>query len=130
MADTDYEKYIIREPLAKGIFSPTIHVCGEKHRFGDSDCPGSKFPDFPAEQTFMYIKEPYLMNTPTHAHDNDQFLYVLGSNPANFFEFDAEVEITLGAEGNKYSITTTSIIYIPKGLMHCPINFRRNSRKI
>jgi len=124
MTETDYAKYIIKEPLAVGRFSPIVHICGEKHRFGNGDCPGSIFPDFPVEQTLMYITEPFLMNTPTHAHDHDQLLYVLGGNPANFFDFDAEIEITLGDLGEKNTVNTTSIVYIPKGMMHCPVNFK------
>jgi hypothetical protein len=125
VVETEYEKYIIREPLAVGRFGPIIHICGEKHKFGEGDCPGSRFPDFPTEQTLMCISEPLLMDTPTHAHDYDQLLYFLGGNPANFFDFKAEVEITLGEKGNKYIINTTTIVYIPKGLMHCPINFKK-----
>jgi mannose-6-phosphate isomerase-like protein (cupin superfamily) len=125
MVETDYDKYIMREPLAVGRYSPILHVCGEKHRFGSGECPGSKFSDFPAEQTLMYITEPFLMNTPTHAHDYDQLLYILGGNPANFYDFDAEIEITLGEKSKIYLVNETSIVFIPKGMMHCPINFKR-----
>ena len=130
MAKTEYDKYIIREPLAVGRFSPILHVCGENHPFGKGECPGSKFPDFPAEQTLMYITEPFRMGAPSHAHDYDQLLFILGGNPANFYDFDAEIEVTLGEEDNTYIVDTTSIVYIPKGMLHCPIDFKRVGKPI
>ena len=130
MADTKYCKYIIKEPIAKGIFAPMIHLCGENHLVGEKVCAGHFFPNFPAEQTLMYITEPRKLKAAPHAHDYDQLLYFLGGNPRNFYDFDAEVEITLGEEAEKYIINTTSITYVPKGLMHCPINFKRIEKPI
>jgi len=36
----------------------------------------------------------------------------------------AEVEIALGEEWKKNIITTSAIVYLPKGLQHCPINVK------
>ena len=117
MSETKYGKYIMREPLHKGKF-PAIHVCGE------GDCPGSSFPNFPAGVTILCVTEPKTMNPNPHAHDFDQLLCFFGGNPLNFFQFGAEIEFTLGEEGEKHLIDTTSIVYIPKGLMHCPLVFK------
>ncbi len=63
-----------------------------------------------------------------HKHEFDQFLYFIGGDPNNFTEFDAEVELTL--DGKVNSITYTSWVYIPKGLMHCPLNVKRIGKPI
>lgn len=123
-----YSKYIIKEPIVKGRFGPVLHICGEKH--DDQECGGSIFPGFPSELTSMCIKEPFLMTAPIHAHDYDQLLCFIGGNPENIFDFGAEIEITLGEEGEKHIIDSTSIIYIPKGLLHCPIDFRKVEKPI
>jgi hypothetical protein len=124
MTQTKYGKYVIREPIEKGRMGPNIHLCAEE------GCIGAQFPDFPAEQTMIIITEPTEMNAKPHAHDYDQFLCFLGPNPLNFFEFDAEIEISLGEEGEKHIVDTTSIVYVPKGLFHCPIKFKRVDKPV
>lgn len=123
MAELKYEKYILREPLHKGTL-PIIHVCGE------DNCAGGGLPAFPAGITMMCVTEPKIMNPKPHAHDFDQYLCFIGNNPMNFFEFDAEIEITLGEEGEKHIIDTTSILYIPKGLLHCPLVFKKINKPV
>jgi hypothetical protein len=122
MAELKYTRYIIKEPLVKGRYSPQVHICGEKHLCGDDLCPGSKFPGFPNEVTLFTITEPCVVSA-RHAHDYDELLYFLGGNPLNFYDFGAKAEILLGEEDEKHIIDTTTIIYVPKGLMHCPIDF-------
>ena len=77
---------------------------------------------------FAYLVKPFVMIDATHTHDFDQFLYFTGGDPNNFTEFDAEVELTL--DGKVYSITYASWVYIPKGLMHCPLNVKRIGKPI
>lgn len=124
MSDTRYGKYIFREPLYKGKNAPELHVCGEAHLCGEEPCPGSRFPSFPNEVTLFTITEPCVVSAP-HAHDYDELLYFIGGNPLNFFEFGAEAELLMGEENEKHIIKTTTIVYVPRGLMHCPIYFRR-----
>ncbi len=76
------------------------------------------------------ITEPFLMIKEPHKHDFDQFLCFIGGDPRNFGEFDAEVEFRIGDKGEKRVITSTSIIYVPKGLVHGPLNFKRVDKPI
>jgi quercetin dioxygenase-like cupin family protein len=59
-----------------------------------------------------------------HVHDFDEFIGFIGtagrSNPQ---DLGGEMEVWLG--GEKYSITKSCLIYVPKGLKHCPIRFVR-----
>ena len=129
MSDTKYGQYIIREPLAKGNQAPQVHICGEKHLFGEEYCPGSNFPSFPNEVTLFTITKPCVVSA-KHAHAYDELLYFLGGNPLNFFDFGAKAELLLGEEDEKHLIDTTAIIYVPKGLMHCPIYFNSVTRPV
>ena len=43
---------------------------------------------------------------------------------------DAEIEMGLGEEQEIHKITTPASVYIPKGLVHCPLNFRRVGKPI
>ena len=124
MAEKKYAHYIIEEPLEKGPTHPMVHICAEE------DCRGAQFPGFPAEITSVLVTQPLTMNPKPHAHDYDQFLCFLGSNNNNLFEFDAEIEVTLGEEGETNVIDKTSILFIPKGLVHCPLNFKRIGKPV
>jgi predicted thioredoxin/glutaredoxin len=75
-----------------------------------------------------YLTRPFVMIDASHKHDFDQFLFFISGDPNNFVEFDAEVELTL--DGKVNSITYASWVYIPKGLMHCPLNVKRVGKPI
>jgi hypothetical protein len=124
MAETKYGRYIIREPLDIGRAGTNLHVCGE------AGCVGAQFAGFPAEMTMIGVGAPMTMNPEPHAHDYDQFLCFLGGNPLNLFDFGAEVEIVLGEEKESHFIDTTSVVFVPKGLMHCPIIFKKVTRPV
>jgi hypothetical protein len=124
LAETKYGKYIIREPLEKGRVAPSLHICAE------DDCAGAKFPNFPIECQLLCITKPATMISEPHAHDVDEIFFLFGGNPMNYFDFGAEIEIFLGEEGESHIINTTSIIYVPKGLIHCPVIIRRVDKPI
>jgi hypothetical protein len=56
------------------------------------------------------------------------YLYFLGVNDLG--DMDAEIEMGLGEEQEIHKITTPTSVYIPKGLVHCPLNFRRVGKPI
>ena len=64
-----------------------------------------------------------MVNEP-HAHDFDQFLHFYGADPLKITDFDAEVEISLGEEGEKHIITEPTVLHIPRDTIHCPLNFK------
>ncbi len=123
MAETKYGKYIIREPLEKGM-APGLHICAEE------GCEGAKFANFPVEVQLLCITQPLEFPHPPHTHDVDELFFIFGSNPLNYFEFDAEIEISLGEEREKHIINSTSIVYIPKGLVHAPIAIKKVNKPI
>jgi hypothetical protein len=72
----------------------------------------------------LFVKPIYLEREP-HTHEADEYLIFLGGQlPDLFSSFDAEIDFWLGEEAEKYTITKPTIIFIPKGLSHCPLNFR------
>lgn len=74
------------------------------------------------------ISEPFEMVSETHSHDFDQFLIFVGGNVKNIVDLGGEVELTLGEneqELEKFVFTTATAVYIPAGLLHCPLNFKK-----
>ena len=58
-----------------------------------------------------------------HTHDFDEIIGFGGTNRNYPRELGGEIEFWLG--GEKHIITKTCLIFIPKGVEHCPIYFRR-----
>jgi hypothetical protein len=63
-----------------------------------------------------------------HTHDYDEVIAFFGSDPINPHDLGAEVELWLGDE--KHIITKTSLVFIPAGLKHAPLIFRRVDRPV
>jgi hypothetical protein len=70
------------------------------------------------------ITEPFLMVSDPHTHDFDQFLHFFNADSMNIAEFPAEVEMTLGEELEKHLITKPTVLHIPAGILHGPLNFK------
>jgi hypothetical protein len=123
MAKMKYDKYIIKEPFAKSIFkevvAPQFYISGARN------CNGANF-----SLGWSFLTEPFLMVGEAHKHDFDQIICFLGGNPMNIKDFDAEVELYLGEEKEKYIIDSSSFVYVPKGMMHCPLNVKRVTKPI
>lgn len=66
----------------------------------------------------------------THKHDFNQLLCFMNGDMLNIRDFGGEVELSLGEEGEKHIINTTTIVNIPAGLPHCPLNFKKIDRPI
>ena len=69
-----------------------------------------------------------VMEEKSHSHQFEEVVTLFGSDPENPRDLCGEVEFWMGDE--KYVITQSCIIYVPKGIMHCPLIFRRVDRPI
>jgi hypothetical protein len=59
-----------------------------------------------------------------HSHDFDEVLGFIGSKgQQNPNDLGGEIEVWVG--GEKHLINKSSLIWVPKGLKHCPIRFNR-----
>jgi hypothetical protein len=118
MTATKYGKYVIRRPVAKGGFGPELIYTGET--------------DYKSNFTIMFLRitEPTLMEESAHSHDFDMYLYFHSFDPDNMGDLGAEIEIGLGEEQEIHIITTPATVYIPKGMIHCPLNFKRVDKPV
>ncbi len=130
MAAKKYEKYVLREPWGIPVAAnpdPNAPVyCG----IGQEKPP--KGWDEPFTQVLRPIYRPYMMIPKSHKHNVAEYLYFIGGNPMNFKDFGAEVEFTIGegADAETYTITSTTWVYVPKNVPHCPLNFKRIDKPI
>ena len=64
-----------------------------------------------------------------HFHQGkDEYLFFMGANPMNMFDFEAEIDITIGDDPDHmetYHINRPCVIRFPANVWHCPILFRK-----
>ncbi len=59
-----------------------------------------------------------------HTHKDPEILAFLGTDPENPRDLGAEVDLYMGPEMEKHTITETTLVYIPANFIHCPIRYR------
>ncbi|MBN1368546.1 MAG: hypothetical protein JW967_11535 [Dehalococcoidales bacterium] len=73
---------------------------------------------------YWSVTKPMYMVKDIHTHNFPQLLCFFGTNPFDMNEFDAEVDLGLGENGDITVITKPTMITLPAGYAHCPLNFR------
>ena len=126
MEERKYEKYFVTEctkprPDSWGpVGSGSFNMWRVEEMFPQSNISGSG----------VYFTKPHLMVSTTHVHDCDEYLFFLGTNFEDMNDFDAEIELYMGEEGEKYIITVPTIVYVPARMIHCPLNFTRINKPV
>jgi len=124
-----YGKYFLQEPW--GVDRPGT----------PSDAPvyigiGQEVPvagwDEPLTQVLRPIYKAYKMIPEGHRHNVAEILYFIGGDPMNFKEFGAEVEFAMGEgdDAETHIIASTTWVYVPANVMHCPLEFKRVDKPI
>ncbi len=118
MADTKYGKYLKTHAVTNSPFGPAFNFSGED--------------DFQSDFSMfvIYVTKPVLMEETSHSHEFDMYLVFCGSDPDNMGDLGAEIELSFGEEGEKHVITSPATVYIPKGLVHCPLNFKKVTKPV
>lgn len=55
-----------------------------------------------------------------HTHQDPEVLVALGTDPDNPEELGAEIELCMGREMEKHTITKSTLVYVPANFVHCP----------
>ena len=120
MNETKYGRYIVR-----GIASKESMPGVMPSAFGEpGDWAGIKH-----RMKWEYVSKPVQLEE-AHSHDFEEFLCFMGTNPGDKEDFGAEIEVTMGEEGEKQFINTPAVVMIPKGMAHSPINFKKVDKPV
>lgn len=124
MAKSHYEKYVVRKPAYE--VTPIVEVKGRipaMTLMSGNLVPGTK----------MYVETGWVLGMPDpnphigeHSHDYDEIILHLGVDPNNPEDLGGEIEISVG--GQPFLINSTSGIYVPKGVKHGPLIWKRFDR--
>jgi hypothetical protein len=76
--------------------------------------------------------DPAVPGHPSHTHDVDEYIWFHGANPENMLDFGAEIELILGAgkDEEKHFINMACVVYVPAGLPHLPITFKKVTKPV
>jgi hypothetical protein len=75
-----------------------------------------------------FLKPATTVEDVPHTHDSDEIIGFFGSNPQSPYDLGGEIEIWL--EDERYTLTRSCLIFVPKGLKHCPLIIKRVDRPI
>jgi len=118
MKKTKYGKYVIPKSVTKPEPYPTMEWIGDI--------------DYRTNMTFMITKvvAPCKMEEFPHSHDFDMYLHFVSYDYDHMNDLFGEIVIGLGEEQELHTITSPTSVYIPAGMVHCPLIFKRVEKPI
>lgn len=89
--------------------------------------------DWQVDISKVHIAYSWIYEVPTpnpyvlaHTHPYDEVLLWMGNNPHDLDDLGAVAEIDL--EDETYLVDTSTALYIPAGMRHCPLGYQRVDR--
>jgi hypothetical protein len=118
MPTNKYDSYFINEPfIDSDEIKKRLVFNGVKH-----------FPGLNYWFRWNCFTKDRMFRDPPHSHDFDQVFHFMGGDPMDLSDFGAEIEFHLG--GEKHIFNRTTLVYVPKGMEHCPIYVRNVTKPI
>jgi len=124
MDKPDVRKYVVEKPAYEVI--PVDEVKGRipaMTLMSSNLVPGTK----------MYVETGWVLAIPDpnphigeHTHDYDEIILHIGTDPNDPEDLGGEIEI--GVDGETVTINNTSAIYVPKGMKHGPLVWKKFER--
>ena len=69
-----------------------------------------------------------------HFHQGvDEYIFFMGANPSDIFDFDAEIEFFIGDDPDHMEskiLTKPTVVRLPPTVWHCPIKFRKMKKPL
>lgn len=122
MAEIDYEKYLVKKPA--------YEVVAKVETTGRQGPSMTLMSNDLVPECNMYVECGWIWDMPDpnpsiheHIHDYDEIVLHIGTDPGNPEELGAEIEFRLG--GQALTIDKTSAIFVPKGVKHGPLTWKR-----
>ena len=73
------------------------------------------------------------MEAPHFHHGKDEYIFFMGADPMNIFDFDCEIEFFIGEDPDHMEskiITKPTVVRLPANMWHCPIRFRKMKKPV
>jgi hypothetical protein len=137
LAASRFDEYVVRRPFPPNLTiqwgNPELGIIVPHFILSTSGAPVKKA-DTMVE--FVWITKDSAFGVthdkPPHKHDCDEIFLFVGNNPDSTDDLGAEVEFWMG-EGHdteRISITTSAWVFVPGGLLHLPLFFKKVERPL
>ncbi len=73
----------------------------------------------------QFVCKPFKGDNPCHTHNFHEILAWYGGNPNDPDDFGGEVVLYMGPEMEKHVFTRPTMVYLPPGVPHCPLEITR-----
>jgi hypothetical protein len=117
MASEKYSKFIVPAPIMQSVHFPQIKA-------PQINIGGSQLNGIPLTMNWSYLSEPMTLVDHPHTHEFDQVIIFLGGDPTDIRKFGAVIEMYFGEEKEKFVITSSTYICVPKGTVHGPLTVK------
>jgi len=120
MAVSKYERYLVRHPIREGNRPGTGFTNPALAYLSNDQVPGCNvFMDY---RWYYQMPQPnYII--PEHAHEYDEIVLHIGSDPQNPEDLGGEIEAVV--EGESLIFSETAALYLPKGIKHGPFIWKK-----
>ena len=125
--ESSYSKYVVtklKEPKERKKLAPVYNKYARRVLWMDEDVVPGAF----NMNVSWYLKASTTIDDKPHTHDTDELIGFFSNDADNPHDLGGEIEIWL--EGEKQLITKSCMIFVPAGMVHCPLILRRVDRPI
>jgi mannose-6-phosphate isomerase-like protein (cupin superfamily) len=131
-----YEKYVVRSSIP-----PDPNIKWGIPELGITDQYFFLKPSGPIKESNTMLEFSWIVkdsafgvtqDKPPHTHNCDEIFMFMGTDPQNKEDLGGEIEFWMG-EGKETEIvklTTSGLIFVPKGLLHLPVFFKNVKRPL
>jgi hypothetical protein len=128
--NSKYGKYIVKELKTPANFKPERMAAYAKWAkrilWMDEDAVPGAF----QMNCSWYLRPPQVKSSEgmAHTHNSDEIIGFFGCDPEDPYNLHGEVEFWL--EDEMHIINSSAMVFVPKGMKHCPLILRRVDRPI
>jgi hypothetical protein len=119
-----YDQYIHNPPHIR------MSMKADKSVIFDGFMVGKQLLNYDFTIGHQFVRKPFKGDNPPHTHNFQEFLAWYGGNPDDPDDFGGEVVFYFGEELEKHVFTKPTIVSLPPGLVHCPLEITRVDRPI
>lgn len=123
-----YDHLVIRKGIWEDL-SNDVPIGEGEQRTGKSTCltwiSKELLPNAKVHMSYSWVYEiPYPNpGIEEHVHDYDEILFFMGSDENDPEALHGEIDVYI--DGEPYTVKETSLVYIPAGVKHCPLDYKR-----
>lgn len=108
-----YDNLFLDHPVKEDYFGKYVNFEG-----------GQQFKT-PVSALYLVVRDTKPNGDTPHKHDFDEYLSFIGLEPDNPDYLGGDIELCLGEEQEKHYFNKSTTVYIPKGLKHLPLTFKK-----